>query len=82
MESNNELIEINIQNHTCYYFDDIISINELDFHDILLDEKAHQSVLIYDIAYKTLYGAKAFCIIFDKVDGYIRKYKTKFVGLF
>ena len=30
--------------------------------------------LIYDGAYKTLHSAKALRIIFDKVDGYIRKY--------
>ena len=32
--------------------------------------------LIYDFAYKTPHGAKPFCIIFDKVDGYIRKYDS------
>ena len=28
MESNNELIEIDNENCTCYYFDDIININD------------------------------------------------------
>ena len=30
-------------------------------------------ILIYDVPYKTPFGAKPLCIIFDKVDGYIRK---------
>ena len=39
MESNIELQEIDIKNHTCYYFDDIININDFDLDNILLDEK-------------------------------------------
>ena len=31
MESNNELKEIDIKNRTCYYFDDIIKIEDFDF---------------------------------------------------
>ena len=34
----------------------------------------HNFVLIYDAAYKTPYNATSLCIIFDKVNGYIRKY--------
>ena len=39
MESNIELQEIDIKSHTCYYFDDIININDFDLDNILLDEK-------------------------------------------
>ena len=36
-----------------------------------------------DVAYKTLYGAKPLHIIFNKVDGYIRKHdKPKYLLLF
>ena len=35
----NNLKEINVKNSTCYYFDDIIKIEDFDFDNILLDEK-------------------------------------------
>ena len=40
MESNNLLKEIDIENRTCYYWDDVININDLDLDNILLDEKS------------------------------------------
>ena len=40
MDSNNELKEIDIKNRTCYYFDDIIKIEDLDLDKILIDEKS------------------------------------------
>ena len=30
--------------------------------------------MVYGISYKTLIGAKSFCIRFDKVDGFIKVY--------
>ena len=38
MASNNKLKEINIKKLTCYYFDDIININNLNLDRILLDK--------------------------------------------
>ena len=38
MENNDELIEVDIKNHTCYYFDDIIKVEDSDFDNILIDE--------------------------------------------
>ena len=35
----------------CYYFDDIIKLEDLDIDNILKDEKLHESILIYDISY-------------------------------
>ena len=32
--------KINTKNHTCYYFDEIIKIEDFDFDNILLDEKS------------------------------------------
>ena len=52
MESKDELKEINIKNRTCYYFDDIMRVRDIDFRDISLDEKAYktfENILIYDI---------------------------------
>ena len=38
--------------------------------------------MIYDISYKTPYGTEPLCIIFDKVDGYIRpKYEPTYLAL-
>ena len=34
---NNEFKEVNIRNYTCYYFDDIIEIEDFDFDIILID---------------------------------------------
>ena len=40
MESNDELKEINIENRTCYFFDDIIKLEDFDLDNILTDEKS------------------------------------------
>ena len=66
--------EIDTNNQPCYYFDDIININDLDLENILIDEKSYKNVLIYDVAYKTSYGAKPLHTDFEKVNGYIIKY--------
>ena len=34
MVSNNELEETDIKNYSCYYFDDIININDVHFHNL------------------------------------------------
>ena len=34
MESNDKLKKINIKNCTCYYFDDIVKIEDFDFDNI------------------------------------------------
>ena len=31
MENNNIFLKINIKNRTCYYFDDVIKIEDFDF---------------------------------------------------
>ena len=38
MESKDKLKEIDIKNHGCYYFDDIINGIDINFSDILLDK--------------------------------------------
>ena len=74
MESNNKLKEIAIKNRTYYYFDDIIEIEDLDFDNILINEKSYKNILVYDISYKTLVGAKSLSFKFDKVNAFIRVY--------
>ena len=49
----------------------ILKTLRFSFDDILIDEKSHENILIYDISYKTLIGAKPFRIRFDKVDVFI-----------
>ena len=67
---------------TRYYFVDINNINDLDL-DVLLNEKSCKIFLIYNVAYKTRYGVKLLYIIFEKADGYIRKFDgTKYLALF
>ena len=58
MESNDELKEIDIKNRTCYYFNDIIKIEDFDFNNTFFNEKSHKNIWVYDISYKTLIGAK------------------------
>ena len=49
---NNELKKVRIKNRTCYYFDGIIKLEDFDLDNILIDEKSHKNILIYDISYK------------------------------
>ena len=46
---NNELKKVHIKNRTCYYFDDIIKLEDFNLDIILIDEKSHENILIYDI---------------------------------
>ena len=45
MDSNNELKEIHIKNRTCYYFDDIIKIEDFNFNNILIVKKSFENIL-------------------------------------
>ena len=72
----NNLKEINIKNRICYYFDDIIKIEDFDF-------ESYEYILVYDILCKVLIGAKSLRIIFVKADGFIRVYGgTRYLVLF
>ena len=71
---NNELKKVDIKNHTCYYFYDIIKFESFYFVNVLFDEKLYENILIYDVLYKTLIGASPLHILFDKIDGFIWDY--------
>ena len=58
MKRNNEFKETDTKYCSCYHFDDIININDVDL----------ENNLIYNFAYKTPYGGY---IIFNKVDGVV-----------
>ena len=64
MDSNNELKEIHIKNRTCYYFDDIIKIEDFNLLNTLIDETSNGSILFYNISYKNLI-VKPLSIRFD-----------------
>ena len=55
---NNEFKKVSIKNRTCYYFDDIIKLEDFDLDDISIDEKSYENILIYDISCKALIDAK------------------------
>ena len=50
-ESAEKLKDIDIENHTCYYIDDIIKIEEFDLCNILIDKKSYKNILVYNISY-------------------------------
>ena len=56
MDSNNGLKEIDIENRTCYYFDDIIKIEKFNLDNILIDDKSLENILVYkSLSYLYLY---------------------------
>ena len=53
----------------------IISLShDLDFDNILINERSYKNILAYNISYKTLIGAKRLRIRFDNVNEFIRVY--------
>ena len=81
MESNDKLKDIKIR--TCYFFDDIIKINDFDLDKIFIDERWYENILVYNISYKSLIDSMPLRITFDKVDGFIRVYDgTEYIVLF
>ena len=80
---NNKFKKVCIRNCTCYCFDDIVKLENFNLDNILINEKLHENILIYDISYKTLIDSKPLQIKFDKIDGIIRIYdETKYLTLF
>ena len=74
MESN----EFHIKNRTCFYFDDIIKLEDFDHDNILINEKSHQNILIH-----SLIDPRPFRIKFDQIGGFIRiHYGTIYLKLF
>ena len=71
MVSKYESKEIDIKDYACYYFDDVIKDIDINFSDILLDEKLYQNISAYGISYKTSTGPKPLRIMFDKIDEFI-----------
>ena len=64
---NNELKKVHIKYCTWYYIDDIIKPEDFNLDNILINEKSHENILIYDISHKTLFDSKPLRIRFDKL---------------
>ena len=58
MDSNNEWNKTDIKKYTCYYLSDIIKIEDFNLDNNLIDEKSKESILVYNISYKTLIDSK------------------------
>ena len=56
----------------CYYFDDVIKLQDFDLDNILIYEESYENIFIYDISYKTLNGSRPLWVTSDKIDGIIR----------
>ena len=54
MESKDEFLKIDIKNRMCYYFGDIMTVEDIYSSGVLLNEK---NISIYDILYKTFIGS-------------------------
>ena len=71
------------ENHTCYYFDDVILIEDFDLDDISIDVKSNENILVYEILHKILIGSEPLRIRFNKIHGLIRIYgRTRYLVLF
>ena len=67
----------------CYYFDHIIKLEVVDLDNVLIDEKSHENILIYDISFKALIVSKPLRIEFDEIDRFIKIYDgTRYLSLF
>ena len=51
---NNEFEKVCIKNRACYYFDDIIKLEELDLDNILIIQKSQENILTDNVSYKYL----------------------------
>ena len=77
----NKIKDINIKNHTYYFFDNIINIKNFDRNNIKIDGKSHKNILIYYIGYVTIKDSKyvkinsenLLCLTINKVNGYFEK---------
>ena len=71
--------DIKINNHTYYFFDDVINIKVFDPNNIDIDEKPYKNILIYYIGYVTIkkdlkiYSVNPLYLIFRYVNVYFEE---------
>ena len=60
----------------------MIKLEDFDLDNIIIDEKSHENILIYDVSYKILIDSKPLRITFNKINGFIKIYDgTKYLTL-
>ena len=86
----NKVKDININNHTYYFFDALINIKHFDQNNTKTDEKSYENILTYYIGYVTIKDSKCvknnsvnpLYLIFSKVNGYFEEInKNKYLTL-
>ena len=50
----NKIKDVDMKNHTYYFFDGIINIKNVDLDNIKIDEMSYKNILIYYIDYVTI----------------------------
>ena len=50
--------DIDLKNHTYYFFDDIINIKNFDSNNVKIDKKSYKNILIYYNGYLTAKDSK------------------------
>ena len=50
--------DVVIENHTYYFFNDIINVTNFDPNKIKIDKKSYKDILIYYIGYATIKDSK------------------------
>ena len=79
----NKVKDIDIKNHTYYFFNYIINTKNFDPNNIKIDQKSYKNILIYYIGYVTIKDMKyvkinsvnPLYLIFSKVNGYCEEIK-------
>ena len=79
MESNDQLKEIDIKNRACYYFDDIIKIEDFDPDNFLLGEISYKKMQ-FKTFHTKIWLLLNICILFAY--GFIRVDGTRYLVLF
>ena len=62
---NNGFKNVCVKNRTCYYFDELIKLEDFEIDNILIDKKSQETILINGITYTILIGSKTLRIRFS-----------------
>ena len=50
MDSDDKLKEVDIKNRMCYFFNEIIKVEDFDLDNISIDEKSYENTLVCNIS--------------------------------
>ena len=68
IEMSNKVKDLDIKNHTYYFFSDIINIKNFDSNNIKIGEKSQK-----DSKYVRIYSVNPLYLIFNKENGYFEE---------